>query len=88
MICWRVSNLQSNKKFNAKSKTIFASEAEINLEAMEAAISQNIRNFVPGQSPRSLLLSLREAKAMVELDNKFFRKRVNLQVGQEIWFTI
>ncbi len=53
---------------------LIASEAEINMEAMETAISQNIRHFVPGQSPKALLLSLREAKAMVELDNRYFKR--------------
>ena len=51
---------------------LIASDTEIQMEAMESAISQNIRHFVPGQTPMSLLLSLREAKAMVELDNKYF----------------
>ena len=57
---------------------LIASDAEINMEAMNVAISQNLSQFSPGSTPMSFLLSLREAKAMVDLDVKYFKR-----TGQE-----
>lgn len=53
---------------------LIATDAEINMESMNVAISQNLTHFSPGSTPMSLLLTHREAKAMAELDVKYFIK--------------
>ena len=52
------------------SDYLIATEAEVRMEEMEAAQKLKLKNYIPGSSPRSLLLSHREAKVACELDEK------------------
>ena len=53
------------------SDYLIATEAEVRMEEMEAAQKLKLKNYIPGSSPRSLLLSHREAKVACELDEKY-----------------
>ena len=53
---------------------LVATDAEVNLELMDMATAQGLSSFVPGRDNPTILLSSREARTKVALDEMYFKR--------------
>lgn len=56
------------------SDYLVSTDGDVYMEAMEAATKMGLKHFVPGRDSMSVLLSSREARTMVELNERYEQK--------------
>ena len=73
--CWTISKRSSRRIVNVTvSDYLVSTDGDVYMEAMEAATKMGLKHFVPGRDSMSVLLSSREARTMVELNERYEQK--------------